>query len=74
MVKQLARVWSSTFFNLEYEFIPLFDSWAKITSAVMTIITKVTLHFFYPSVTAFGAEKCFAYFLQGIGHMTLQKL
>lgn len=63
MVKQLARVWSSTFFNLEYEFIPLFDSWAKITSAIMTIITKkVTLHFFYPSVTVFGAEKCFAYF------------
>ena len=63
MVKQLARVWSSTFFNLEYEFIPLFDSWAKITSAIMTIITKkVTLHFFNPSVTVFGAEKCFAYF------------
>ena len=39
MVKQLARVWSSTFFNLEYEFIPLFDSWAKIKSAIMTIIT-----------------------------------
>ena len=46
-LKRLARVWSSTFFNLEYEFIPLFDSWVKITSAILTIITeKVTLLFF----------------------------
>ena len=49
---------AAPFFNPEYEFIPLFDSWTKITSAIMIIKTKITLLFFNPSVTVFSAEKC----------------